>query len=824
VILGTYFHAAHTHKDCRPVIYFSVFCISVSLLALEIAWMRLLSFQQWSHVASMVITLAMLGFAASGSYLAFLRDAVRRGWQEHFGLLALLYAGSIPWTYIALQQLPLDPFMLVWDIRQGGYLLAYSFFLLLPFLLGAASIGILFCAEELAIGRIYFVNLLGSGLGVVAAMGLLFAVSLRTSLCAISLTGLLGALVALPGAKGRQWSRFVLAIGVVLSLFLYVAQPLRISPNKPLARTLRIPDVRELDQRTTPWGIVHVLEGPSLRSLPGLSLRYQGEIPGGRMLFLDGDSMGLQVSTETALKKPMDFFGHTIQSAGYQTLDKPRVLVLGAGGGAGVVQALWQGAQEVTLVEQNPVILEQTRDWVERFSGRFSGQEVVCRMSDPRRFLQNQIDRFDLITLDGLGSAAAAFAGANAFQGDYLLTVEGFCDLFDHLRAEEGILAFTSWTHMPPRETFKLVSTLVEVYRRNGVPDPSEHLFVARGWSACTTLAFRSPLSDLKIRDLRSFCDRNDFDLVYYPGMASEEANRRHRLERPFYHEGIKALLGDQAESFEEDYLFFIQAASDERPYFHRFFKWRTFPVLWKELGRDWILLREWGYVALWLTFASACVLGGLFLLPAMTVAQRGKPSDSQDRCRRGRTSTFLFFGCLGSAFMCYEMLFIEAYVFFLSYPLLSVSVIVSAILVFSSLGSLTAGRWLRAGIRERLLLMSCFVLAALGAASALGLMPLLRRFLDSGLSTRCIIAFLSLAPPCFLMGIPFPTGLSWTREGSAHRVPLCWGINGWSSVVFAALTPLLAVHLGLPGTLWIGAGLYLAAGCLGMSMVRGRS
>jgi hypothetical protein len=172
---------------------------------------------------------------------------------------------------------------------------------------------------------------------------------------------------------------------------------------------------------------------------------------------------------------------------------------------------------------------------------------------------------------------------------------------------------------------------------------------------------------------------------------------------------------------------------------------------------------------------------------------------------------------------MCYEILFIEEYVFFLSYPLLSVSVILSAILVFSSLGSLTAARWMGTGIGKGLLLKSCFALTALGIVYALGLMDLLRLFLDSPLSTRCIVAFLLLAPPCFLMGIPFPTGLSWTRERSAHDVPLGWGVNGWSSVVFAAVTPLLAVHLGLPGALLIGAGLYFLAGCAGMMMARGR-
>ena len=170
---------------------------------------------------------------------------------------------------------------------------------------------------------------------------------------------------------------------------------------------------------------------------------------------------------------------------------------------------------------------------------------------------------------------------------------------------------------------------------------------------------------------------------------------------------------------------------------------------------------------------------------------------------------------------MCYEMVLIEEYTFLLSYPLLSVAVIVAAILVFSSVGSLVAARWMKRGIREGLLLKSCFALTAFGAAYSVGLTALFRLFLDYDLRFRGTVAFLTLAPPCFLMGMPFPTALSWLRGRYGGDVPLCWGINGWASVVFAALTPILAVHMGPPDALWIGAGLYFAAGCLGVHMVR---
>lgn len=53
-------------------------------------------------------------------------------------------------------------------------------------------------------------------------------------------------------------------------------------------------------------------------------------------------------------------------------------------------------------------------------------------------------------------------------------------------------------------------------------------------------------------------------------------------------------------------------------------------------------------------------------------------------------------------------------------------------------------------------------------------------------------------------------------------RAPLL-GSERLGSVVFGALTPLLAVHKGFPGALSTGAGLYLAAGFLAVKMAEDR-
>ena len=56
-------------------IHAAVILISLGILGYEIALMRYFSIVSWHHLAYMIISLALLGFGASGTYLALLRGS-----------------------------------------------------------------------------------------------------------------------------------------------------------------------------------------------------------------------------------------------------------------------------------------------------------------------------------------------------------------------------------------------------------------------------------------------------------------------------------------------------------------------------------------------------------------------------------------------------------------------------------------------------------------------------------------------------------------------------------------------------------------------------
>ena len=66
----------------------------------------------------------------------------------------------------------------------------------------------------------------------------------------------------------------------------------------------------------------------------------------------------------------------------------------------------------------------------------------------------------------------------------------------------------------------------------------------------------------------------------------------------------------------------------------------------------------------------------------------------------------------------------------------------------------------------------------------------------------RIATAILLAAPLSFAMGIPFPLGLTATRQNDPTLMPWAWGINGCASVLSAILAILLAIEIGFSGVM----------------------
>ena len=92
--------------------------------------------------------------------------------------------------------------------------------------------------------------------------------------------------------------------------------------------------------------------------------------------------------------------------------------------------------------------------------------------------------------------------------------------------------------------------------------------------------------------------------------MTAAEANRFNRLDQePYFHAGTQALLGPERDVFIKRYKFDLRPATDDRPYFGDFFRWRALPeilalraragpVFWS--GAIWCWPRPWRRPRCW--------------------------------------------------------------------------------------------------------------------------------------------------------------------------------------------------------------------------------
>jgi hypothetical protein len=798
----------------RPLrLAIAIALVSMAALAWQLLLMRWLAIEHWHPFAVVIISLALLGHGASGTALSLAGESALRRFELLFPACAIAFALSAVACLPLVRALPFNGLELVWDLRQSGWLAALYLCLALPFFFAAACFGLAFARHGAHIPLLYGADLLGAGLGAGLALALLWLAPADIALTAAVALGPLAAALAARGAPAWPLRLSAgLALAAVLAAGALGALAPRVNQYKALAGALLVAEARVVAERNSPHGWLAVLESPRvpLRMVPGLSLGNLQEPAPQLGVYSDGDAP-VAITRRGADPAALAYLGRTTAALPYRLRPQSRVLVLGAGGGGDVLQALLLGARSVDAVERNPQVVSLVRDEFNEFAGGlYRDPRVRVHVADARAFVRQHRGQHDLIVLavGGGGSFAATGAGVHAVAEDYALTAEAFGDYLAQL-APGGVLVVTRWEKQPPRDALRLFATAVAALRAAGVDDPGAHLLAIRNWDAGTLLLGRDAFTTQELARARAFADEMGFDLVHAPGMSADEANRFHQLAHDQSHAGAQALLSPQAREYLRAYKFDIAPVGDDRPYFGNFFKWSTLPELWRLRVQGAAVLLDSGYLVLVAALLQALPLAlGLVLLPLLALPR------GQDLGRLVRWRAATYFVCLGLAFLFIEIACLSRLVLLVGAPLPAVAIGLAGFLVFAGMGSAWAQRWLVAGARPiPQLVARVVVLIALTLAWHFALFALaLEASAGWPLAMRAALGLLTIAPLAIAMGMPFPLGLSRLARTAPAFVPWAWGLNGCASVVAAIGALLLAIEVGLGATLLVALALYAVA------------
>ncbi len=781
----------------------SVALLSVTVLAYEILLMRLFSIIQWHHFAYMVISLALLGYGVSGTVVTLLRERLLRHFAGVYtGSISAFALGSV-FCFLLAQQVPFNAELVLWDARQLLWLLVLYLLLAAPFMFAATALALALMRFSHMVGRVYAFDLVGAGLGGLLIIGLLFLV---TPLQALTLVGLLALTAAAIGARelGLSGRRRLLLTGCAALLLVFggLCSELHFSPYKALSQTLLIPGTRVTAQYSSPLGSLSVIESAQvpLRHAPGLSLLATVEPPEQLGVFTDGDGM-TAITRDSGDRAALAWLDQTTSALPYHLHDVGHALILGAGTGMDVLQANYHRVPRVTAVELNPQIVGLVRDKYAGFAGQLY-QRADVHIGEARGFVAGSRERYDLIQIALLDAFGASAAGLYALNESYLYTVEALQDYLAHLRPG-GSLSITRWVKLPPRDTLKLFATALEALERRGVARPADHLVLIRSWQTATLLVGRDPFSRAEIGRAQAFARQWGFDMAWYPGMQAAEANRINRLREAYFYQAAVRLAGAKRQQFLRDYKYALQPATDDRPYFFHFFKWRVLPEILALRGQGGMPLLEWGYLVLVATLLQALLASAvLILLPLF--ALRRRPGAAARTIGRGRV--FVYFTAIGLAFLFIEMAFIQRFTLLLHHPLYAVATTLTGFLVFAGLGSHWSQRWSRDRRESRGIAYAVAGIAGISLVCLVLLHAWPGTFTGWPLPARIVLTLGMIAPLAFCMGLPFPLGLSRLTPG---ELPWAWGVNGCASVISAVLATLLAIQFGFSVVILLAVLLY---------------
>jgi hypothetical protein len=818
--------------------FLSVALLAGSIIAYEITLVRLFSIAQWHHFAHMIISLALLGFGASGTAISLTQrwlmgnqwksDEVARRFHNTYTTCGLLYSIGVVGCFVLHQYVPFNPLMLVWQPSQVLSLFVLYLILSLPFFFGAACIGLALLRFAGNVNRLYFFDLFGSGIGALGIIVTMYLIPPAQNLTLISAVGFCAMLIAnWESWKTRQWRRIVPITGLAaafIGYLLFNPISIKISPYKGLSSTLNFPDAQILNERHSPFGLLHVVRSGLIRAVPGLSLNAQQPVQPQLGIFTDADGMTAITDFRGNLSK-LGYLGDTTSAVAYHLIELPHVLVLGAGGGGDVLNALYHGAVSVDAVELNPQVLELVAKEHKDFAGHIYGPDspypVQVHVAEARGFVRATTKRYDLIQIALLDSVSASAAGTHALSESYLYTVEAFTDLYQHL-TPGGIISITRWLKTPPRDMIRLFGTAVVALEQSDGAVPAQQLAMIRGWRTGTLLIKKGTFNAADRAAIQIFCRERSFDLAYYPQMPEVEANRYNQLAEPIFFRAAQAILSNDRKQFYEGYPFNIRPTTDNRPYFFQFLRFDSLVQMVRTVGRSAIPFIEWGYLLLIATLIQAVLAGVVLILIPLFFLKREDTSSITHNSRFTNWQVFVYFLSLGVGFMFIEMSFIQKFLLLLANPTYAVAVVLCAFLLFAGLGSLFSLKLRAIGkLRQPPIAVAIGMLSVIALVYLQLLPPIFHRFLASSDVLKIAVSIGLIAPLAFFMGMPFPLGIDWLQRHHPHLIAWAWGINGYASVVSAILATCLAIAFGFNTVILLAVGVYLIGGCIHLRLDR---
>ena len=773
----------------RKSYYAGIFLVAASTLLLEISLTKIFSVLHYYYFAFFIVSTALFGYGLSGVYLLLSRFAARIPRKRILFFASLIFAVTIVLSYKLILKIPLR----LTEVMAGGMQLVYlaeTYLLLgLPFFFSGLVIGVLLSSYPDQINRLYFADLTGAAVGCFA---ILFVIPALGGSGAILVSAALACTAAVMFAEQWIWNAFPLAVLIPLCLLI---------PNaESYFSTVEQSEKRHFRDFVKPQS--HLYSGWSPASRIDVSRINENTL----VIWIDG---GTNQSFMRKLRKKQTLPWNDRSSVvrtdeiPYGLLQKPRVLIIGPGGGVEVASALRYGPASITAVELDPLIVDLVLGRFSEYVGHiYERTGVTLIKEEGRSFIRRSKEKFDIIQQRNNAHPMAVASGALNLSETYLLTKEAFHEYLDHLNPGGFVsIARNGGT--------RLLNIGAEVFLERGIRDYWKRMVLIQlPRKGEVFLMKNGDLTDAELDYVERCCGAGS--ISYSPRMFGHVDNVFTSLMDPATREQVI-----------QDAPFQLEAPADDKPFMEHFFRLGAFffPEMkqrldedfWKATGLAHVVSERGFYpdLSLYMILFEAILLSTVFIIyPLMKLRRSGI-------VMKGAWHLLIYYFCLGVGFIFIEIVLIQKYILFIGYPVYAVAAIIFSLLLAAGVGSLVSGRFAEEPFRILRMVIPAIVILVL---TQIFLMPyLFKQFLSVPFAWRMALSIAFIIPVGFFLGMPFPLGLSWTARHFSNFVPWAWGVNGYATVIGSVLSVILALNFGFRAVLLTAAGIYV----LGYWMLR---
>ncbi len=864
--------------DHRPpfAFYLSVGLVAGSIIALQIGIMRVFSVGSWAHFGSLVVSLAMFGFGLTSAVMCVGKGWFERHWIGAIKGALLLFGPLMVVCNLAAQQVPFNAIFLISDPMQKWRLFANFVLYFLPFLAGALYLGVVFLKAQKTFNRVYFADLVGSGLCGLSALLAMYYWRPDDLIMAPLLLWLAGGVLWFVAMGDRRGIAAIVAVAILSAVVHYVAPQvlgipkLAVSDYKGVSYVRKFPDNKRTYERTSPFGYLEVYSSSYLHFAPGLSDNAAfnlPKMPSNAYLGLYIDSDGPSGIIKDLPADETAYFKYLPMYYPYLLKKDPTTFVVQFGGGISTAVALKSGSQKVTVAEGNPAVLTAFREdkGLRDFTGDILNNPKINVIDyDGRLYVAHTKNRYDVVDLSLANSAGLSSPGGFSIVEKYSYTREAMSAYMRALKPD-GILSVTLWNkEEPPKSVLKLYATMAAAARdvaggQGGDNDIANKFYVVSAYLSTTTVLYkRDGFTPDEIAKLNAHSKAMSFDTVYYPGIKVDTAELPQILadyRNQFFYVGQPADPTAPSESEPNDKPPPGAPGASETPSSGETQADGTppAPIPATVLGRlawHYLVHGGWQKVADEYVFDTRVLTNHQpYFAAYIKVPDLLKFTDRLELVQ-DEWGYLLLWATLGIATVFALTLVLFPVIFgwrtiFSRYPgkfgtmiyflclglgyiIVEVGMISHFILALSnatvSASVLITGMLVFSGIgsfvSERYLDHARSVMPKVFLAIFL-ILAVYAFTIDYALdwigtlpyALRILLCLLIILPPAFLMGFPMPTAMTTLgRLGKDHMFLWAWGINGCFSVIGAALVPIVATSFGLPAVVLVGAFAYLIA------------